>query len=128
MLNEERVILMTRLASYEKREGKKNMAISKYFRGDYLTLNILKAIISSTIAFFIGFVLYLLYNIERLFEDLYNIDFLLFGKNCISIYVVFVISYSCLTYIVFALRYKNARQSMRRYQQNLKKLSSMYRQ
>ncbi len=128
MLNEERVILMTRLASYEKQEGKKNMAISKYFRGDYLTLNILRAILSSTIAFFIGFALFLLYNIEALFEDLYQIDFLLLGKNCISLYVVFVIGYSCLTYIVFAVRYKNARKGMRRYQQNLKKLSSMYRQ
>ena len=32
MLNEERIILMTKLASYEKREGKESMAIGRYFR------------------------------------------------------------------------------------------------
>ena len=32
MLNEEKVILMTQMASYEENEGKKNMAIGRYFR------------------------------------------------------------------------------------------------
>ena len=35
MLNEEKVILMTQMASYEENEGKKNMAIGRYFRSDY---------------------------------------------------------------------------------------------
>ena len=34
MLNEERVILMTKLASYEANEGKKNVAIGNYFRSE----------------------------------------------------------------------------------------------
>ena len=36
MLNEEKVILMTQMASYEENEGKKNMAIGRYFRSDYI--------------------------------------------------------------------------------------------
>ena len=123
MLNEDRIVLMTKLASYEKREGKKNMAVGKYFRGDYLTWNVLKSVVSATIAFFIGFALYLLYNIEELLENLYNMDFLLFAKNSISIYVVFVVVYCCLTYIVFTFRYARARKNIRRYYQNLKKLN-----
>ena len=128
MLNEDRIVLMTKLASYEKREGKKNMAVGKYFRGDYLTWNVLKSVVSATIAFFIGFALYLLYNIEELLENLYNMDFLLFAKNSISIYVVFVVVYCCLTYIVFTFRYARARKNIRRYYQNLKKLNAMYHQ
>lgn len=128
MLNEDRIVLMTKLASYEKREGKKNMAIGKYFRGDYLTWNVLKSVVSATIAFFIGFGLYLLYNIESLLENLYNMDFLLFAKNSISIYVVFVVVYCCLTYIIFTFRYARARKNIRRYYQNLKKLNAMYHQ
>ena len=34
MLNEEKIILMTQMASYEENEGKKNMAIGRYFRSD----------------------------------------------------------------------------------------------
>ena len=128
MLNEERIILMTKLASYEKREGKKNMAIGKYFRGDYITLNLLKAVISATIAFFIGLGLYILYNMEELLENLYRMDFLLFAKNIISVYVIFVVVYCCLTYIVCTCRYAKVKKNIRRYYQNLKKLSAMYRQ
>ena len=34
MLNEERIIMMTRMAAYESGEGKKDGAIGSYFRGD----------------------------------------------------------------------------------------------
>ena len=128
MLNEERIILMTKLASYEKNEGKKSMAIGKYFRGDYIALNLLKSLISATIAFFIGLGLYLLYNMEELLAELYNMDFVFFAKNIISTYVIFVIAYCCLTYIIFTYRYMKAKKSIRRYYNNLKKLNAMYRQ
>lgn len=128
MLNEEKVILMTRLASYEKREGKNNMAIGKYFRGDFISLHLLKAVIVATICYFIGFGLYLLYFIEELLAKIYEIDFILFAKNAISIYVIFVVAYCCLSYVVFTYRFVKARKGIRRYYHNLKKLSSMSRQ
>ena len=82
----------------------------------------------STIAYFIGFGLYLLYNFEELLENIYETDFLLLAKNAISIYVVFVVVYCCLCYIVFTYRFVKARKGVRRYYHNLKKLSSMSRQ
>ena len=53
MLSEERIILMTKMASYECNEGKKNMAIGKYFRSDYIAIQIMKSFVYGTIAFFI---------------------------------------------------------------------------
>lgn len=128
MINEEKVILMTKLASYEKGEGKKSMAIGKYFRGDYITLHVLKAVISSTIAFFLGLGLYLLYNVDELLDDLYSIDLAQFAQNIISVYVIFVVVYCCLTYVIFTYRFVRAKKSIRRYYHNLKKLSAMYRE
>ncbi|MBQ6696800.1 MAG: hypothetical protein IJN16_08870 [Lachnospiraceae bacterium] len=128
MLNGDRIVLMTKLASYEKKEGKRCMAIGRYFRGDYVTLNILKAVISATIAFFIGLALYILYDIESLMENLYSMDLLLLAKNIISSYVIFVVVYCCLTYVIFTYRYAKAKKNIRRYQNNLKKLNAMYRQ
>lgn len=43
MINEEKVILMTKLASYESNEGKKNIRIVNYFRGDYIGFQVLKS-------------------------------------------------------------------------------------
>lgn len=128
MINEEKVILMTRLASYEKREGKNNMTIGKYFRGDFVSLHLLKAVIAATICYFVAFGLYLLYFIEELMAKIYEMDFVLFAKNAISIYVIFVAIYCCLSYVVFSYRYVKARKGIRRYYHNLKKLSSMSRQ
>lgn len=128
MLNEERIVLMTKLASYEKREGKQSMAIGRYFRGDYISQHLLKSVLLGTIAYVVGLGLYLLYNMEDLLEDIYNIDFILMARNLISAYVIFIVVYCCLTYIVFTYRYVKARKSIRRYQHNLKKLHAMYRQ
>ena len=64
MLNEEKVILMTKLASYEETEGKQNEKIVNYFRGDYLTVEVLKSLLYGTIAFVLGFGLYILYDFE----------------------------------------------------------------
>ncbi len=40
MLNEEKIRLMTKAASYEAGEGKKALAMNKYFRGDYISINL----------------------------------------------------------------------------------------
>jgi len=128
MLNEEKIVLMTKLASYEKREGKESMAIGRYFRGDYVSLHLLKSVILATIAYAVGVGIYLLYNIEDLLEQIYSLDFAYMARNFISIYVIFVVAYCCLTYIVFTHRYIKAKKSIRRYQHNLKKLSAMSRQ
>ena len=45
MLNEEKVILMTKMAAFIDREGKKNDAINTYFKSDYVGYNIIKAVI-----------------------------------------------------------------------------------
>ena len=128
MLNEERIILMTKLASYEKGEGKESMAIGKYFRGDYISQHLLKSVILATIAYVIGLGVYLLYFIEDLLANMYSLDFAYMAKNFISVYVIFVAAYCCLTYVIFTYRYVKARKSIRRYQHNLKKLQAMYRQ
>ncbi len=128
MINEERIILMTKLAAYEKSEGKQSMAIGKYFRGDYITLHLLRTVLSGTIAFVLGLGVYLLYFYEELMTDLYSIDFAAMLRNAIGYYVIFLLVYGMLTYVVFMLRFLKAKKSLRRYYHNLKKLNSMYHQ
>lgn len=126
MLNEERVILMTKMASYEENEGKKNVRIGKYFRGDYISIQVLKAVFCATIAYVIVFGLYILYDFETFMQDLYKMDLLLFAKDVLFYYVVTVVSYSIIAYAVFSYRYTKAKKSLKCYYQNLKKLNSMY--
>ena len=90
MINESRIKLMTRLAAYESSEGKKNMSIGTYFRGDYISGQIMKSIIYGTVAFALVFVLYLLYDAEKLMESIYEIDLMGFGKELLIRYLVFI--------------------------------------
>lgn len=128
MLNEERVILMTKMASYEEGEGKESMSIGKYFRGDYIAVRLLRAFLSGTIAFVLGFALYILYDFEEFMADIYKMDLLVFAQNVLIWYAVFVVAYCVAIYVISAYRYGKAKKSLKCYYHNLKKLESMYRQ
>ena len=126
MLNEERVILMTKLASYEAGEGKKNVAIGSYFRSDYIGWQVLKSIISASIAFVVVFAMYIFYDFEMFMTEVYKMDLLEFCKTVLIWYAVVVGAYAVLSYIIYTYRYSKARKSLRLYYRNLKKLSNMY--
>ena len=126
MLNEERIKLMTKMASYEANEGKKNVSIGSYFRGDYIGLQVIRAVISGTVGFFIVFGMYILYNFETLMADIYKMDLLKFGRRVIIIYLVFIVLYAAVSYGIYTYRYTRAKKSLKRYYNNLKKLSYLY--
>ena len=126
MLNEERIILMTRMASYEKGEGKENVKVGNYFRSDYITVQVLKSIICGTLVFVILFGLYLVYHYEQLMEDLYKMDLIAFAQNVVFNFVCVVVGYAVLTYFASSWRYAKAKKSLKCYYHNLKKLNSLY--
>ena len=127
MLNEERVVLMTKMASYETHEGKKCLAIGSYFRSDYIGLQVLKSIISATIAFVVVFAMYIFYDFEVFMTDIYKMDLLEFAKNVLFYYLGTVGAYALVSYVVYTVRYSRARKSLRAYHMNLHRLSNMYR-
>lgn len=128
MLNEERVILMTHMASYETGEGKQNVKIGNYFRGDYIAVQLLKTVVSVTIVFLMVFALYMFYHFEDFMQDLYKVDLITYAKNVLIYYGIAVAVYGILTYIISTYRYARAKRSLKLYYQNLKKLNSMYSQ
>ncbi|MDE6972606.1 MAG: hypothetical protein K2P07_03380 [Lachnospiraceae bacterium] len=126
MINEEKVILMTRMASYEEHEGKKDISIIHYFRGDYIGFQVLKSVIAGTISFLAIFAVYVFYNFEELMQDIYKMDLLEFGKSIVILYLCVVGAYGVISYVMFASKYSRARKSLKHYYDNLKKLSNMY--
>lgn len=126
MVNEEKVILMTKLASYETHEGKRDMTVVNYFRGDYIGFQVLKSVIAASIAFFALFAVYLFYNFEVLMQDIYKMDLLGFGKNVVILYFCFVGGYGVISYILYATRYAKAKKHLKSYHSNLRKLAGMY--
>ena len=127
MLDEEKVILMTKMAAFIDREGKKNGAINSYFRSDYVSFNVIKSVISATIVFGIFLATYVLCNFEEVLSNLYNTENLLsVGRRCLMYYLLLVGVYSLISYVVYSYRYSKMRKSMKAYYGNLKKLARMY--
>ena len=128
MLNEKRIILMTKMASYEANEGKKNVAIGSYFRTDYIGWQVLKSIISATIAFVVVFGMYIFYDFEVFMTDIYKMDLLDFARNVLTRYLWTIGVYAVISYVVYTVRYSKAVKSLKVYQMNLRRLSDMYKQ
>ncbi len=116
---------MTRMAAYEEREGKKDISISGYFRGDYISFQLLKSAIYATVGFALAVAMYVLYNIEMFLEEFYKMDILEFLKDILSKYCLVMAIYLVISYFVYSYRYHKAKRHVRQYNQLLRALLQM---
>ena len=114
------------MASYEAHEGKKNVAVGSYFRGDYVGWHVLKSIISATIAFVVVFGMYIYYDFEVFMLDIYKMDVLAFVKRILFMYLWTTGIYAVIAFAVYTVRYMKAVKSLKLYYMNLRKLAGMY--
>ena len=126
MVNEDRIKLMTRMAAYEKDEHKKNKKIVSFFKSDYISMQMLRSVISTTMAFAIMFGLYVLYDFEVFMKEIYKMDMFEFAKSVIIIYMIFLCIILVITYVVSLYQYNRALQSTKLYYSNLRKMSRIY--
>lgn len=119
---------MTKMASYEANEGKKNVVIGSFFRSDYIGWQVLKSIISATIAFVVVFGMYIFYDFEVFMMDIYKMDLIEFAKQILRMYLWTIGGYAVISYVVYTVRYNRAVKSLKVYYMNLRRLSEMYKQ
>ncbi len=112
MVNEEKVIRMTKMASYEEREGKKDKAVVGYFRGDYIGKQLLISLLVITVAFLAVFGAWLALNFEEVMEGIYTIDLMVTGKRVLKLYLFLAAGYLIATYAVYHRRYTRARKRL----------------
>ena len=126
MLNEERIRLMTKMAAYEENEGRHNMAIGNYFRSDYISLQMIKSILSATLTFAIVLGIFTFYHFETVMKEIYQVDLLETGRKLLLAYVTFTGIYTVISYLVYSHRYNRARKSLKKYYSHLQELSELY--
>ncbi len=126
MINEERTKLMTRLALYESKEGKKELQITRYFSGDYVGTRMLLSFLCGTLAFAIVVGLSALYDIENLMINLFSMDILGFAKNIMIVYIIFIGIYLGICYTYFTYCYGKYKGRVNKYLMRLKELYRHY--
>ena len=126
MINEERIIMMTRLALYEKKNGRKELKITKYFPGDYVALQNFWSFVCGTAAFLIMLAFWALYNIENIMMELFTMDIMLFARNILVSYIIFMAVYMLLCYGYHSYRYGKLKKNVNEYLRRIKALYKHY--
>ncbi len=72
MLNEERIKLMTKLALYEQKEGKRDIPMSHYYKGDYVSYHMIRSSILATLGFLFCVAVWFAFHLSYFMEDCYR--------------------------------------------------------
>lgn len=126
MLNEEKIKLMTGIAMFEKKEGKKIFPLSCYFKSDYIGRHLFRAFFGYTLCFIMGVTLWTLYHLETLLDSISVELFLSMGRRFGLIYLLGLLLYLLITALVCQKRYDYASGGMRVYIAKLKRLEKRY--
>ncbi len=126
MLNEERIRLMTRMAAFEERDGKKDISVGGYFKGDYISFQVLKSAIYATFGFAVGVVMYILYDLEKFLTEFYKMDIVAFCQDILVRYAAVLAVYLLISYFVYSYRYNRAKRHLKNYGMQLRQLYALW--
>lgn len=126
MINENKVILMTRASLYEGKTGKKKLKMMKYFRHDYISLQLLSGWLFGTISFLLCAALWGACHMEYLLENIHKMDLKSLGVTALWLYAGVMAAYLFILYAVSSYRYHTAKKSVGSYAHTLQKISDIY--
>lgn len=126
MIDIEKIKIMTKLATYEKRQGKKDIEMNRYSRQDYIKYKMFWSSIAATVAFLIGCFLCLLWGIDWVMT-LSNKSSYIFCIGIIAIfYIIFLLIYRKFLRKFYDRSYTQMIVRIEEYRQQLKDLQKIY--
>ena len=126
MLNFKKIRLMTKLAVYEKKDGREDIQLSKYYKTDYVRYQVLKSIISATIGYALIIALIVFYKMEYLIKNAVVLDYKLLGTYLLAFYLMTITIYGLGSVALFSMKYDASRKKLSRYFKLLKRLEKVY--
>ncbi len=126
MLNEERIMKMSRMAMFEKGRKKACLKISSYYKKDYITIQTIMTLLWCTLGYLIilGGVLALQledYLYELTAEFLQEIAVLVVGSYCVTLVI-----FGGIAVLYYGVKYQRALKVAREYYKALGELSAEY--
>ena len=123
MLNNEKIILMTKLSLYEQKNQKKEIKTSRYFKGDYMALKMLSSFVYVTLGYLLCLVLWLMYSSADVVSKLTTTSvFTVLVIILVLIYVVVTVLYMIFSYAFYSHRFRKIRKNLKEYNGDLKTL------
>lgn len=128
MVNEEKLRIMTRLASYEKSVSEKEQKEGGYYKSDYIRSRLLVTIWSYSVAFILLLTLIALYHFDYLVSvvDIWEMRSLILGVA--AVYILLMLGCIYFTITVCSKKYNQTQKRRKEYYHELKKLEAFYTQ
>lgn len=112
MIDQEKVLRMTKMASYEEHGGKKDMAVAGYFRNDYIGMQMILSFVVVTLAFLAAFGAWLCFNFVEVMENIYSMDLVATGQKILLLYLIVLAGYMAVTWVIYLIRYAQTRKRL----------------
>ena len=125
MVDKERIALMTKLAVYDKSEGKKDRQKLQYFRHDYIYRQNMWTRFFVFIGCLILFFFYVLHKLAFESIDLYNYDYKGEGLKLLIFYLAVAGVYTIIGTIKATTEYERAKSRLKLYTSLLNKLDGV---
>lgn len=126
MLNNRKIRVMTKLAMYEQGTGREDIKMSKYYKTDYVRLEMLKAVVSVTIGYALILLMIGIYRSEYLINEAVTLNFGRIGQIILGFYIITLTVYIISTIIGYSFKYDKSRRQLSKYYKSLKKLNAIY--
>lgn len=123
MLNNEKIILMTKLSLYEQNNEKKEIKTGKYFKSDYMLIKMLGSFASVTLGFLLALGLWIVYSSDQMLAKMTTTGrFIGMVVMLVIIYVALCTVYMIFSYAFFSHRFRKIRRNLKEYNGDLKTL------
>lgn len=126
MINEEKVRIMTRCATYEKHHGRTDLPIAGFFKSDYVKFNIWKTLLAVLMAFLILTGIFVVGYYEEIFEELNQLHFKKMAILLVAVLLLLLVVYYFIARILYIRRFERVRKGVASYYRDLKRLKEFY--
>lgn len=114
------------MARFDANDSKKCKPMIQYARRDYVSINLLKSFVAGTVCYALLVALWVLYSMEKLLEQLSQLDYMALLIPIVGLYLAFMLIYLAVTYFVYEEKYTEGRRKVKKYFNNLKKVNQLY--
>lgn len=125
MINKRKVRLMARTAMYEKHEGVNDIPKARFYKSDYVGLQMWKTAIAVTIAYVMILFMIAAYNFEYIIYHLTAMNYTVVFVIGVTLYIAMMAIFLLIAYFVYSLRYDEAEYGIKIYTKRLQKIFLM---
>ena len=123
MLNNEKIILMTKITLYEQKNQKKEISSSKYFKSDYMLMKMFGSFCCVTLGYLLCVLLWIMYSSNQMIAKMTTTGSLIALVSIIVVlYIIVTVVYMIFSYAFFSHRFRRIRKNLKEYNGDLKTL------